>query len=251
MRIGRANWLIPIVLACLAGPAAAQDMPTVLPNNYVLSDILNRQRVEASIGAPLDRPARSSAKKPAQPATPRSAPAASTSYRPSPAVSVRVRGQFVGWMRGRVGAADAGKLATAFEQNDPVHSWAQIVAADGLHPNDLADSLAGYWILNWVMANSADNNRAQVLAVRRQVAAMLSTNPALARLSEAQRQEMSETFILNFLIQHAAYDDAVRRGDRDGMRRLGDAAVRRFGGEMGVDLRQLRLTETGFVPTGK
>ena len=242
-----------IGLALLSWPmrVAAQDMPTVLPNNYVLSDILNRQRVEASIGTPLDGPARSPAKKRVAAPTPRVAPAATTRYRPSPAVSVRVRGQFVGWMRGRVGAADAGKLAAAFAQSDPVRSWAQIVAADGLHPNDLADSLAGYWILNWAMANGADNNRAQVLAVRRQVAAMLATNPAAARRSEAQRQEMSETLILNFLIQHAAYDDAVRRGDRDGMRRLGDAAVARFRGEMGVDLRQLRLTDTGFVPTGR
>lgn len=33
----------------LAAPATAQDMPTALPNNYVLSDILNKQRVDAVI----------------------------------------------------------------------------------------------------------------------------------------------------------------------------------------------------------
>lgn len=232
-----------ILLLGLAEPAAAQEMPTVLPHDYVLSDILNRQRIEASIGTSRNAPARRPAKK-AAPAT----PAAITSYRPSPAVSVRVRRQFVSWMGGKVGTADAARLGAAMERADPLQNWSRLVSGDGLRTNDMADALAGYWILNWVMANGADNNRSQTLAVRGQVRAILVANPGQARLSEAQRQEMSETLILNFLIQHAAYDDAMRRGDRTLMRRLGDAAVTRFRSEMGVDLRQLRLTDAGFVP---
>jgi len=232
-----------VFLVALAAPVAAQDMPTVLPNDYVLSDILNRQRVEASIGSSLDRPAHAPARKDKSVAA-----GVTTSYRPSPAVSQRVRQQFVTWMSGKVGAANGRQLDAALERGDPVRSWSRLVAGDGLRTNDLADSLAGYWILNWVMANGADNDRAQVLAVREQVRSILGANPARARLSDAQRQEMSEIFILNFLIQHAAYDDAVRRGDRVLQRRLGDAATARFRSEMGVDLRRLRLTATGFVP---
>lgn len=230
----------------LAAPAAAQEMGTVLPHDYVLSDILNRQRIEASIGAPLDGPARRPAKK-AVPAT--SATVAVTSYRPSPAVSARVRRQFVASMGDKVGAADAGRLAAALEKSDPVQNWSRLVGGDGLRANDMADALAAYWILNWVMANGADSNRSQALAVRKQVQTILIGNPAQARMGDAQRQEMSEILVLNFLIQHAAYDAAVRRGDRVLQRRLGDAAVARFRSEMGVDLRQLRLTDTGFVPS--
>ncbi|NIJ20566.1 hypothetical protein FHS95_002258 [Sphingomonas naasensis] len=235
------------LLVGLAAPAAAQEMGTVLPHNYVLSDILNRQRVEAAIGAPLDRPARQPAER-AVPAAPGAA--AATSYRPSPAVSARVRRHFASWMGGKVGAADAAKLAAVMEKTDPVRNWAQLVANDGLRTNDMADALTAYWILNWAMANTADNNRAQVLGVRAQVRAMLVANPAQLRMGEAQRQEFSEILILNFLIQHAAFDDAIRRGDRVLMQRLGDAAVARFQSEMGVDLRRLRLTDTGFAPAG-
>lgn len=242
MRVAAA---ILAVLVGTAAPAAAQDMGTVLPQNYVLSDILNRQRIEASIGAPLDRPAPRPAKKTVSPVP---AAVVVTSYRPSTAVSARVRRQFASWMRGKVGAADAAKLAAAMEKADPVQNWAQLVANDGLRTNDMTDALTAYWILNWAMANTADNNRAQVMGVRKQVRAMLVANSAQLRMGEAQRQEFSEILILNFLIQHAAFDDAIRRGDRDLLRRLGDAAETRFQSEMGVDLRRLRLTDAGFAP---
>lgn len=237
--------MILVVIAGAATSAAAQDMPTVLPQDYVLSDILNRQRVEAAIGVPVDGAAGRPVNKvgPAAPVT-----AVATSYRPSSGVSARVRRQFVSWMGGKVGTADAGRMAAVLERNDPVRNWSQLVANDGLRVNDMADALTAYWILNWAMANTADNNRSQVLGVREQVRAILTANPAQAKLGDARRQEISEIWILNFLIQHAAFDDAIRRGDRATMRRLGDAAVVRFRSEMGIDLRRLQLTDAGFVP---
>lgn len=236
-----------LAVAGLAFPAAAQDMPTVLPNDYVLSDILNQQRIDAAIAHP-SRPADSGHKRAAP--TPRAVPAAraSTSYRPSPAVSARVRRQFLAAMNARIGAAKARQLAAALEREDPVASWAQIVASDGLRNGDVADALAAYWLLNWGMANGREGNRTQILAVRDQVRAIIAANAGQAGLNEAQRQEMAETWMLNFLIQHAAYTDAVKRGDRDTLRRLGDAAVARFRSETRLDLRRLELGDTGFTP---
>ena len=122
-----------------------------------------------------------------------------------------------------------------------------IVGEDGLHPGDMADAVTSYWILNWVMANGADSTGGQAQAVRRQVRRMIAANPGYGRLKEAERQEISEVLMLNFLIQHAAYTDAMARGDHATARRLGDAAVTRFQKEMGVDLRRLKLTDSGFV----
>jgi len=233
-----------IALTAPASVASAQDMPTVLPNNYVLSDILNRQRVDAAIGS-RKAPGASSGRRTggADPSATRVA----TTYRASPAVSARVRRQFSEWMGRQVGPDGGRRVAQALDRVDPVRSWAQVVGADGLRPGDTADALAGYWVLNWVMANSGDSDRTQVLAVREQVRPIIAANPAYARLDEAQRQEFAEVLMLNFLIQHAAYTDALKRGDRDTARRLGDAAVTRFRNEMGVDLRQVALTDNGFV----
>ena len=258
-RLARSLAFAALTLALpLASPAGAQDMPTVLPNNYVLSDILNKQRVDAAINSgrggstrsaqrPAPRYGASAAGLLARPAGPA---LTTTTYRASPEVSARVRRQFATWMGEQAGAEGGRRIAEAMAQRDPVRNWAQIVGGDGLRPGDTADAMAGYWILNWVMANGADNNRAQALAVRDQVRPMIASNPAYARLNEAQSQEMAEVLMLNFLIQHAAYMDAMKRGDRATARRLGDAAVARFRNEMGVDLRRLELTNAGFVRAG-
>ncbi len=263
LRLARSLALVALTLALpLAVPAQAQDMPTVLPNNYVLSDILNKQRVDSAInsgrgGGGYARQAQRPNPRYASPPAgflgrpgPAGPALTQTTYRASPQVSARVRRQFADWMGQQAGAEGGRRIAEAMTQRDPVRNWAQIVGGDGLRPGDTADAMASYWILNWVMANGGDSNRAQALAVRDQVKPMIASNPGYARLNEAQRQEMSEVLMLNFLIQHAAYMDAMKRGDRATVRRLGDAAVARFRNEMGVDLRRLELTSNGFVRAG-
>lgn len=239
----------PMLLAAaalvLAAPAVAQDMPTVLPQGFELQSILNQQRVDAAIGS-----GRSSARATRPAPRPQVAPKAgpvSTTYAASPAVSQRVRRQFSSWVGQQSGPEAGRRIDEVLRAGDPVKSWGGIVGSDGLRPGDLADALTGYWVLNWVMANGADNNRAQAQGALRQVRGMIGDTPTYARLDAAGRQEMSETLILNFLLQHAAYTDAMKRGDRDLMRRLGEAATTRFQREMGVDLRRLELTPAGFV----
>ena len=227
------------VMLAPATPVLAQDAPTVMPNDYVITDILNSQRVDAAVGRgaaqPVSSPSRLEASRPA------------TAYRASPEVSARVEAQFTEWMAVLAGTEGGRRVAVALADRDPVRSWAKIVGSDGLRPGDMADALAGYWILNWVMANDADSGRAEAQAVRLQARQMIATNPSLARLDEAERQEFSEMLMLNFLIQHAAYTDALARGDRDAVRRLGEAAVGRFKTKLGIDLRALTLTDAGFT----
>ncbi|WP_026792215.1 DUF6683 family protein [Pleomorphomonas oryzae] len=231
-----------LALLTLAAPATAQDMPTALPNNYVLSDILNRQRVETAIGT--DRSTDPSAGSSAR----REAPVrVITKYHASREVSARVRRQFAEWMSGLAGAPGGRRIAASMRDSDPVRSWARIVGDDELKPGDMADAVTAYWILNWVMANDADSTRDEAQGVRRQVRRMMASSPGYGRLKEAQRQEISEVLMLNFLIQHAAFTDAKARGDSETIDRLGQAAVARFKTEMGVDLNGLRLTDAGFM----
>ncbi len=232
---------IPLAFV-LAMPAMAQDMSTTLPNNYVLSDILNTQRVESAIasGHGSGQAAGSSAR--------REGPVrVVTTYHPSREVSARVRRQFAEWMSGLSRSKDGRRIAAAMNERDPVRSWAKIVGGDGLKPGDMVDAVTSYWMLNWVMANGADSTRAEAQAVRRQVRRMVAASPRQAQLKEAERQEISEVLMLNFLIQHAAYTDAMAHGDSAAAGRLSEAAVVRFKKEMGIDLRGLKLTDAGFV----
>lgn len=168
----------------------------------------------------------------------RSPDASTTTYRADAQVTRRVRKQFADWMSKQAGPEGGRQVAAAMERTDPVQSWARLVSSDGLRPGDTTDALTAYWLLNWIIATGGDNDRVQTQAVRAQVRPIMAANPAYTRLNEAQRQEFAEILILNFLIQHAAYVDAMKRGDQPTLRRLADAAVARFRNEMGVDLRQ-------------
>lgn len=238
MTLRRLAPLLAAIVLTSALPATAQDMPTVLPQGFELNSILNQQRVDAAINS-----GRSTG--PSRPAA-RAAPV-TTTYAPSPAVSQRVRKQFTDWVGQHSGPEAGRKIGDILRAQDPVKSWTGIVGGDGLRSGDVADALAGYWVLNWNMANGSDNNRAQAQGALRQVRGMIADSPVYARMNPAQRQEMAETLMLNFLLQHAAYLDAMQRGDKDLARRLGDAANARFQSEMGVNLRQLNLTPAGFV----
>jgi len=240
------------VLTCLAvlvaGGAQAQGFPdlgymgTTIGAGGLQTSAMNNV-ISMSVGSRTAPPGEMAYAAPSA----RSPGASATTYRPDPQVTRRVRKQFADWMSKQAGPEGGRQVAAAMERTDPVQSWAQLVSSDGLRPGDASDALAAYWVMNWIIANGGDNNRPQTQAVRNQVRSIMATNPVYARLDEAQRQEFAEILILNFLIQHAAYSDAMKRGDQDVLRKLSDAAVARFRNEIGVDLRQIALTDNGFV----
>jgi len=75
----------------------------------------------------------------------------------------------------------------------------------------------------------------------------LGTSPAFARMGDAERQALAETFMLNFVAQGSAYSDAASRRDAAAVARLSDAAAARFRKDMNLDLRRLKLTGAGLV----
>lgn len=251
----------------MVSPAAAQISidsgmgPMFDGANAMSGTILQQQTLKNILGSNARA---SAARRPAMPA-PRIAPGAptlrptaapvagraiATTYRASPAVSQRVKGQFADHFTRTVSPEAGTQVRALLQRSDPVRNWSQLVASDGLRAGDVADAFAAYWILNWMIANQGDNNRAQTLAVRDQVRGIMASNPSIAGLNEAQRQEMAEVLMLNFLVQHAAYTEAMKRGDRALIGRLGQAAVTRFQNEMGVDLRSLQLTDAGLIRRG-
>lgn len=172
--------------------------------------------------------------------------AISTAYKASPAISANVRRQFVDSVNEVSGKEAARKVLSALEAGDPVASWAGIVRGDGLRSGDVADAMAAYWILNWMIANRSDNNKSQAVGVRDQMRRVMGNNPGFVRLNDAGRQEIAEVLILHFLAQHAAYVDALKRGDEALLQRLSTAAIKRFKNEMKLDPRRISLTNAGF-----
>ena len=176
----------------------------------------------------------------------RPAAAAGTRNRASPAISGQVRAKFADFVA-RTDPANADRLRKVVQQQDLLGMWEKHVAVDGLRRGDVADAMTSYWVQNWQIANKVPfASRAQVQAVRGQVARALGASPAFAKMGDAERQALAETFMLNFVAQGSAYSDAARR-DPATAAKLSDAAATRFRKDMNLDLRRLKLTEAGLV----
>lgn len=222
-----------------------------LPQQIAMTNLLLQPAIDSAkraarggTAAPTRKPARARAS--ALPAV------AATGYRAAPAVTARVKRQFVTWLKSstRADAAQARAIEQQLLSTDFVRQWSAAVREDGLRAGDAADALGAYWLLNWMIANGrASNTGAEARAVRDQCRTLLVANPQFAALTDAQRQEMAEIWMLNFLLHAAAYSQAMSSKDAAMLDRLGDAATTRFRNEMGVDLRRLEVTSTGFVPS--
>lgn len=176
----------------------------------------------------------------------RAAASGRTTYQSSPAVTQRVKRQFADFVRSTGG--DGPGIAAAMDQQDFFARWGRHVAQYGLRRGDVADAMTAYWMLNWQIANDVRTvSRSQVQGVQAQVRNIMGGNPTFSGLNNAQKQEMAEVLILNFIVQSVAYEDAMRDNDATMQRRLQSAATTRFRNEMNVDLRQLRLGGSGFT----
>jgi hypothetical protein len=67
-------------------------------------------------------------------------------------------------------------------------------------------------------------------------------------LSNLQKQEMAEGYILKFLVEHAALNDAMSRKDVAALGKLALGSATRFQREMGVNLLALEPGPGGLQP---
>ena len=172
--------------------------------------------------------------------------AGSTAYKRDAAVSAQVQEAFVHGLERRLHGAQAEAIARNLHGNDPVVRWAAMVSSDGLQTGDLADALASYWVLNWAMANGSESSPEEMQAVRDQVRWAVANRPALARLTDAEKQAMAEEAMLNFVYEITGYLQARQAGNGAVLGRIAEGAELRFRREMAVDLKSLLLTSKGL-----
>ena len=171
---------------------------------------------------------------------------AATRYAASPAVSVQAKAAYVQQIQRQLGPDKATLLADRLAKLDVPADWESVVADNGLRTGDVVDALASYFVANWVVANKADCDRPQTLAVRDAMRATISSG--LAQASNAERQKYAEMTMLVVLLRLEPYAAANKAADNAKMQLLSDFAERDFLNTMKIDLRRLALTDHGFVP---
>lgn len=174
-----------------------------------------------------------------------------TSYRPSPTVAARLQRAFLDRIRWSAGIEVRDNLAGAFAEKSPVDIWLELVAADGLEANNVADALAAYWVLNWVAANGAYEQEIDNGPVQRQLRAAFANDANFLKMGDQQRQELAEGYILDFLVEHATLNAAVADGNTELLTRIGTAAALQFRQKFGVDLLSVKPGPDGFVASSQ
>lgn len=171
-----------------------------------------------------------------------------TSYPPSAVISARIQRQFLDTIRWSIGSEARDNLAAAFDGRPALDIWQDLVASDGLKTGNVADAITAYWVLNWVTANARYNYKVDNGPIQAQMQAAMAADANFRSLTNLQRQEMAEGYILKFLVEHAALNDAMARKDVAALSKLALGAVTRFRQEMGVDLLALEPGPDGFAP---
>jgi hypothetical protein len=139
------------------------------------------------------------------------------------------------------------EYARIFAQQDMAKLFDRAVRGYGLRNNDIADTMAAYWLVSWVIANDAkDFSPAAARAVRDQVNGGIART-SVGSYSTEKKHHLADEAIFNTLIATQAFEYAQSgKISPSDYQRLSDVTQKAFLG-FGADLRQLRLTDEGFV----
>lgn len=146
----------------------------------------------------------------------------------------------------RIGSKNPGRakmLSADFARNDADKLYQSLIANTGLQNYDVADALTAYNLTGWIIANGIKTvpPRSQVLAARRQTAAILAKDPRMANLTV--RGKTGEEFKLLVVTLHFGLLSARSSGDT---KAYSDEVAALFA-ETGPNPRTLALSDTGFV----
>jgi hypothetical protein len=240
-----------IATAVLSSTAAAQDMgwSTIIPSvtgtdqlGIVLRESMQQQ--EARNGS-----SRAGGTRQRQGSTSASTAAADlAALRFTPSATRRAANQraFVEKTR-RIDQGNARDLERLFASGDLMDRLGEAMQPIGLRTDNLADAFAIWWITAWNATQGVNPtpSRAQAAAVRAQAARALASIPGIRGASDAQKQEFTEALLVQMVFVDVAVEQ--NRGNPAQLRALRSAVAQGARG-MGLDLSQMRLTESGFVP---
>lgn len=165
-------------------------------------------------------------------------------YRSSLAVRKRNLDAYVARIEA-VDPASAESLRRDLAKGDLIVRARPVMRAIGADPNNVADAMAMYLVVAWHGARGDDKGtKAEFRGVRDQLFRGMAGNPAMARISDAVKQQTAETMILNALLTDASVTDAMKNPEKlPGVRSMvGQGARSTFG----FDLTRLRLGANGF-----
>ena len=171
--------------------------------------------------------------------------AGALAFRPSASVRRRVLAGYVEAMR-KTNPQGAAKMQKVFASQDIFAFLGRGMAHYGLKTNNVADAMTMYMAVAWLGArgSNADLPQSQVRAVRGQMARALAATPALVRATSAQKQEMSDSLLVQALLFDGFVDFAKKQPAT--MPQTKAIIAQSVRASFGLDLNALRLSNQGL-----
>ena len=168
-----------------------------------------------------------------------------TGYTVSSAAQREAEFAYVARLR-KVDAAAANMMEAQMRAHDFGDLYTRVVTPFGLRRGDLADEVAAYTLLGWLIATGAPNpTRGQVHAMRERIAQGLASEP---RFTDATtRAQVGEELVISFVTIEAGWGSARKEGKTQA---YSDGVAAMFQKQTGSDLRQLVLTDRGLGKPG-
>jgi uncharacterized protein DUF6683 len=240
----------------IATPAIAQDdafMSAFNSSQQIQSNYLSSVMGSAAVGGAAANA--NGASRRATHATAHASPAPAATgqgetlrlpYRASPAITTKLKREMADTLT-KQSPQQAAAIQRFVDSGDFVAEFDKDMQSYGyaLRSGDVVDAFAAYWLCMWSIANNARQpGAADAVAVRRQVAASMASNPALGKADDATRQLVAEGLITEAELALSLRDYATHN-HRD-TQPLADSTYRNLLAK-GVDLRAMQVTREGFV----
>lgn len=121
----------------------------------------------------------------------------------------------------------------------------------GLRDDDMADMTAVYWITAWEGANGivgSETDPKVAKAARDQLAGVLAADPAVATMTDRDKQFVADTMFLQGVFNELRMEAAATTGPKL-KQQTSDAIYAEAKQALKTDLRQMTLGVAGFTPT--
>jgi len=165
-------------------------------------------------------------------------------YQPSPTTRKRNMAQIVERLR-RVDPAGAADLQRTFASRDPIAEMERVMRPVGLNPNNVADAVATYLVTAYYgVRGSTEGEPAEFKAVSAQVGRALSADPAFTDASDAVKQELAESMLIQAVLANQAVQAAQKQPSA--MPAIKAAISKGTRSSFGMDLMRVRLGADGL-----
>ncbi len=133
------------------------------------------------------------------------------------------------------------------EKTDLVQVMAGFAQIEGLDSGTMEGMMALWYGQAWAIANQQPMpSKQQYQGIANQLHTSMQNSPQWSQMNNKQRQEFIEQLAYPLIVQKANYQAYLKQGKKDSMARMA-AATQEGLKKIGLDLRNLKLSDNGFI----